>query len=388
MVNLFNDINASTWLDVSKIAYDWQPFMDIIYTDKHRLRDAKSELYGGELVHPFERPSRIDYILSRLAQVNLGPLVDPNDQGIQPLLAIHRDDYVAFLQMAFEAWVAEGFKGEAIAASWPARRMSTKRPNNIDGLVGYYALAAETSITGGTWEAAYWSAQVAVTGADRLQNLSRTDAAAHDHPSAQKGSKGPAAGVFSLCRPPGHHATADMYGGYCFLNNAAIAAQRLRDQGARRVAVLDIDFHHGNGTQDIFYTREDVLFVSLHGDPLDAFPYYLGHADETGDGAGRGFTLNLPMPPGTTFDRWRAALAQGLDRIAAFDPDALVVSLGVDAFENDPISFFKLTSDDFTTAGADIAALQLPTLFVMEGGYDIDEIGINTVNVLAGFEGR
>jgi len=192
--------------------------------------------------------------------------------------------------------------------------------------------------------------------------------------------------AFALCRPPGHHATADMYGGYCFLNNAAIAAQHLRNQGAARVAILDVDFHHGNGTQDIFYARDDVLFVSLHGDPMDAFPYYLGHADETGSGAGEGFTLNFPMPPKTGFGEWRKALSEGMDRIAGFAPDALIISLGVDTFENDPISFFKLTSNDYLTLGADIAAAGLPTVFVMEGGYDIEEIGVNTVNTLIGFE--
>jgi acetoin utilization deacetylase AcuC-like enzyme len=198
---------------------------------------------------------------------------------------------------------------------------------------------------------------------------------------------GGARAAFALCRPPGHHAAQDMFGGYCFLNNAAIAAQAFRDAGAARVAVLDVDFHHGNGTQDIFYDRDDVLFVSLHGDPMAAFPHFLGHAGETGMGAGVGFNLNLPMPAGTAFDAWRAALQTGLQRIADFKADALVISLGVDTFEKDPISFFRLQSPDFRTLGADIADAGLPTLFVMEGGYAIDEIGVNAVNVLEGFEG-
>jgi acetoin utilization deacetylase AcuC-like enzyme len=244
--------------------------------------------------------------------------------------------------------------------------MSTKRPTHIDGLLGYYALAAETSLTETTWNAAYASAQVAITGAHEI--LAGNNA-------------------FSLCRPPGHHAAIDMYGGYCFLNNAAIAAQTLRDNGMDRVAIVDVDFHHGNGTQDIFYKRDDVLFASLHGDPMDAFPHFLGHADEVGEGKGAGFNHNYPMPPGTIFETWRAALKDALAKVAAYKPDALIVSLGVDTFETDPISFFKLNSTDFTTYGADIAALNLPTLFVMEGGYDIAEIGLNTVNVFMGFEG-
>ena len=181
-------------------------------------------------------------------------------------------------------------------------------------------------------------------------------------------------------------AALDLYGGYCFLNNAAIAAQVLRDNGMNRVAIVDVDFHHGNGTQDIFYTRDDVLFASLHGDPVTAFPNFLGYADETGSGAGERFNFNYPMPEGTTFDTWRAALHKALNEVAKYQPDALIISLGVDTFETDPISFFKLKSPDFTTYGADIAGLNLPTLFVMEGGYDIDEIGFNTVNVLTGFE--
>jgi acetoin utilization deacetylase AcuC-like enzyme len=179
-----------------------------------------------------------------------------------------------------------------------------------------------------------------------------------------------------------------MYGGYCFLNNAAVSAQYMRDNGKKRVAIVDVDFHHGNGTQDIFYAREDVFFASLHGDPMDAFPHFLGHADEIGTGRGIGFNHNFPMPPGTSFEAWRTALANALDKVAAFNADAIIISLGVDTFESDPISFFKLKSPDFITYGADIAALNLPTLFVMEGGYDISEIGLNTVNVLTGFEGK
>jgi acetoin utilization deacetylase AcuC-like enzyme len=245
--------------------------------------------------------------------------------------------------------------------------MSQICPNHVEGQLGYYALAGETSLTEGTWEAAYSSAQVALTGVARIRDGARA--------------------VFSLCRPPGHHATADMFGGYCFLNNAAIAAQDFRKNGAAKVAILDVDFHHGNGTQDIFYNRDDVLVISLHGDPLETFPYHLGHASETGTGAGKGFNVNYPMPPNTPFGIWRAALTKGLSKIADFKPDVLIISLGVDTFENDPISFFNLKSEDFTTIGTDIAAAGLPTHFIMEGGYDVDEIGLNMVNVLEGFEG-
>jgi acetoin utilization deacetylase AcuC-like enzyme len=226
----------------------------------------------------------------------------------------------------------------------------------------------ETAITAGTWEATMSSAASVQTAQQLIAN---------GEPCA-----------FALCRPPGHHATTDMYGGYCFLNNAAIAAQMFLDQGAKRIAILDVDFHHGNGTQDIFYRRKDVLFVSLHGQPEDAFPYFLGYRDERGEGDGEGFNLNYPLPPGTGYGKWGPALADGLKQIRKYGPDALVVSLGVDTFKDDPISFFKLKSDDFARYGERIAGLHLPTLFVMEGGYAIDAIGINTVNVLEGFLGR
>ncbi|MFK7944016.1 MAG: histone deacetylase family protein, partial [Paracoccaceae bacterium] len=171
-----------------------------------------------------------------------------------------------------------------------------------------------------------------------------------------------------------------------FLNNAAIAAQAFRDAGAARVAILDVDFHHGNGTQAIFYDRSDVMFLSLHGNPDDAFPYFLGDADESGTGAGEGFNVNYPLPQGCPFDTWAEALEDACARIRAYAPDALVVSLGVDTYKDDPISFFRLESADFRSYGARIAEMGLPTLFVMEGGYAVEEIGVNTVNVLEGFE--
>ena len=297
----------------------------------------------------------------------MGEISDPDMFALDPVLAVHDANFVAFLETAWQDWQKKGYTGEVIANVWPARRMQNRVPRDIEGKVGYYALAAETSISEGTWCAALAAKDVALTGATGLL-------------------KGDSA-IFSLCRPPGHHAARDMFGGYCFLNNAAIAAQHLCTQGVGRVAVLDIDFHHGNGTQDIFYDRDDVLFCSLHGDPADAFPHFLGYADETGSGAGIDYNRNYPMAPGTQFAQWRDSLLNALEHIGKFSPQFLVVSLGVDAFEHDPISFFKLTTDDFLTTGEMIGSLNIPTLFVMEGGYDIDEIGVNVVNVLTGFEG-
>ncbi|MEK9861419.1 MAG: histone deacetylase family protein [Alphaproteobacteria bacterium] len=344
--------------------------MDIIYSEDHRKRASKTELYGGELLPPFECPERMDFILEAIEKTSLGTIHSPKDFGRDPITAIHDEGFVTFIETCWQEWVAAGFKGEAIASVWPSRSMPSPRiPSFIDGKMGYYTLASETSISAGTAEAAYTSAQVALTAADAIM-------------------KGQARMMFALCRPPGHHASKDQFGGYCFYNNAAIAAQHMRDQGAAKVAILDVDFHHGNGTQAIFYDRDDVLFLSLHGDPAEAFPYFLGYAEETGLGAGEGYNVNYPMPPKTPYSKWSEALDDALGRIRAFGADSLIVSFGADTFENDPISFFKLTSADFIDMGRRIATLNLPTLTVMEGGYAVSEVGTNTVNLLLGMEGQ
>jgi len=340
--------------------------MITVFSEKHQLRNPRTELYNGELVRPHESPERAEIILDRLRTERSGEVIGPADFGTAPLLRVHDSGYLEFLSQAWTEWSAAGGRGEAIPDCWPARRMAQRCPSSISGKLGYYAMAGETSISQGTWEAARAAADVALTAAARIAAGERS--------------------AFALCRPPGHHAARDLYGGYCFLNNAAIAAQYLRDQGAARVAILDVDFHHGNGTQDIFYDRADVLYVSLHGDPAHAFPYFMGYADETGAGAGAGFNLNLPLPPGTNFEVWQDVLRSALARIADFRTDALVVSLGVDTFAEDPISFFRLESKDFIRYGRMLGKQALPTLFVLEGGYAVDAIGVNVVNVLSGFE--
>ncbi len=342
--------------------------MRTYFSEDHRLHFPQAELSGGQLVTPYERPSRVEYVLNRLRERKLGEIAAPGLPDMAALARIHTPDYLEFLQTAWTEWKAAGMEGEIIAAQIPARRMHTDRvPRNIDGKVGYYCSAQETAMTAGTWAAA-------------LSSLASAQA-------AQAEVAAGARAAFALCRPPGHHATADMFGGYCFLNNAAVVAQMFRDQGAGRVAVLDIDFHHGNGTQDIFYKRGDVCFASLHGAPQDAFPYFLGYADETGVGEGEGATLNLPMPRGTGYGEWAEALDHAIAAIRDRGVEALVVSLGTDAFKDDPISFFKLDSPDFRDAGLRIGRMGLPTVFCMEGGYAIEAVGINAVNVLEGFEG-
>jgi acetoin utilization deacetylase AcuC-like enzyme len=321
--------------------------MQIIYSEDHRLHFPQGEMYGGELVTPFERPSRIEYVLRRLKEVGLTDIAAPAELDHRALAAIHDPRFLDFLANAWRDWSANGNRGELIPTTFPVRGMRQRIPENVEGRAGYYTFAIETAICAGTWQAALSSAAVALT--------------------AQKRVADGAPAAFALCRPPGHHAHRDLYGGYCFLNNAALAA---------------------NGTQDIFYRRRDVLFCSLHGQPQDAFPYFLGFADEIGHGEGEGFNFNYPMPAGTAYGKWRVGLEDALRRIRDYGPDALVVSLGVDTYKDDPISFFKLESDDFTDYGRRISELKLPTVFVMEGGYAIEAIGINVVNVLTGFLGK
>jgi acetoin utilization deacetylase AcuC-like enzyme len=338
-----------------------------VYSDDHHLHDPKAEFIQGGMVPSFEMPKRADYVIGRLRETKLGEIIAPERQSRRILEQIHSADLLSFLEGAHGAWVEAYGEGDAMPNTWPARGMRQIMPDKIGAKVGYYCFDSSTSITAGTWRAALSATEVALTAAGHVSADARS--------------------AFALCRPPGHHAGKDYYGGYCFLNNAAIAAQSFIDRGAARVAILDVDYHHGNGTQAIFYDRDDVFFLSLHSDPKWDFPYFLGFADEVGEDKGEGFNANYPMPWGTAWDRYVEALRDAIARIRRYAPDVVVVSLGVDTFKADPISKFKLEMADYPKIGAMIAELGRPTLFVMEGGYAVAEIGINTVALLQGFEG-
>ena len=338
----------------------------------HTLHQGKLEMFRGELVPCFEVPARVEHVLAEIERRGLGPVCQPTSFDDSALHAIHSPRYLDFLAHAWDEWVAldpANAARDALPSLWPVRSFrSDVLPANFTARMGLFSFDAGTPLMAGTWAAARSGAGCALSAAQQVADGARA--------------------AFALTRPPGHHAGADFFGGYCFLNNAALAAQHLRDRGAARVAVLDIDYHHGNGTQAIFYARPDVLFTSIHGDPNTEYPFYLGYADERGEGAGLGCNQNLPLPRGTGFSVWRAALAQALQGIARFGADALVVSLGLDTFDGDPVAGFKLQSDDYLRVGADIAAAGLPTVFVFEGGYAVAEVGANAVNVLAGFDNR
>ncbi len=335
-----------------------------IYSDDHRLHHGKAELADGELKPCVECPERADVVLEAVTRAKLGDVVEPNSFGLDPIRSIHSPRYVAFLERAWELWIAEGRTGDALPLNWAVRGMRQIEPDHIDGKLSYFSFDAGTPITAGTWTAITAAADVALTGAAKLLEGERN--------------------AFALCRPPGHHAAADYYGGYCFFNNAAIAAQHLLDHKAARVAVLDVDYHHGNGTQSIFYERSDVLFVSIHADPLQEYPYFLGHADEDGSGAGKSYNANFPLRWHCGAQEWFAALDGGLQRIFEYAPDYVVISLGVDTYIDDPISQFRLDTHDFIEVGSRIGHLGLPSMFVLEGGYAVSEIGANVTNVLSG----
>jgi acetoin utilization deacetylase AcuC-like enzyme len=339
-----------------------------IYSDSHHLHVSPGEFGFGEFVPPFEKPERADIILARVKETGIGAILPPRSFPLDRITAIHAPSLVDFLQTAHAEWAALGRAGSAYPIMWAGGGMRRDRiAGSVDTKLARYCLDAATPIGKGTWEAAAESAKCALTGASLIA----------------EGEKS----AFALCRPPGHHAGIDHYGGYCFLNNAAIAAQYLRDSGLRKIAIVDVDYHHGNGTQNIFYRRGDVFFTSIHADPDFDYPFLLGYADETGEGAGEGANLNFPLPAKTGWDEWAEALDQALAAAQRFGPDAITVSLGVDTYKEDPISQFRLESERYLRMGEKIASLGLPTLFVMEGGYAVAEIGVNAVNVLQGFEG-
>jgi acetoin utilization deacetylase AcuC-like enzyme len=340
-----------------------------IYSTDHHLHHGV-ELKDGAITSSFEQPLRAETVLARVKTIGLGDVISPRPFEARCYTAVHSPRYIKFLESAWHEWQETGRTCQALPLVWPVRAMpsATTLPDFIDGRLGFFSMDAGAPINAGTWAAVSGSANSALTGAEALSNGAR--------------------GAFALCRPPGHHAGREYMGGYCYLNNAAIAAQHALECGARRVAVIDVDFHHGNGTQDIFYDRADVLFVSIHGEPSASYPYFSGYANERGTGAGEGHNLNLPLPKGTLWSGYEDALIHACTAIATHAPDVLVVSLGVDTFEHDPISQFRLRTQDYLHVGEALERLRIPTLFVMEGGYMVDEIGVNTVNVLLGFEGR
>jgi acetoin utilization deacetylase AcuC-like enzyme len=332
-----------------------------VYSPVHRRHAPTHEVNLGALVPANEQPGRIERIREVLLADARFTFAEPTDHGLGPIEAVHEPGMVRFLETAWpvlhDRYGRDEFFPEVVYhGALRAGMGPSPVPADAEHAFGYWCFETATPLVEGSYAAARASVDVA---------LSAADAVAGGEPLA-----------YGLCRPPGHHAAASVFGGFCFFNNAAIVAARLAAEGTR-VTILDVDYHHGNGTQQIFYGTDAVQFVSLHGDPERAYPWFTGYADETGTGPGLGHTLNVPLAAGTTDEDYLLALGAAAERIAAFRPDVLVVSLGVDTFWNDPISDLALTAAGYTRCGRLLAELAVPTVVLQEGGYDIDAIGPN-----------
>lgn len=337
--------------------------MITVYTPQHALHATDRILVKGQPWPTEELPARAELIRQAVSDAQLGEIIPPRDLGMAPIQAVHDAGFLDYLQTihAKNTAIHKGKPSPVFPSTFATRpvRHQTQSP---DGHKGYYCFEIYTPVLEGTWTAAYWSAQCALTAAEIVRNG--------------------AAAAYALCRPPGHHAATDLYGGFCFLNNVAIATRHLQ----ARTAILDIDFHHGNGTQEIFYSDPETFYGSLHADPDVEYPFFWGGADEIGEGAGIGANYNLPLPLGTPDLAYLAALEQALERIAAFTPRYLLVSLGLDIAAGDPVGGFQITLAGMQEIGKRIASLGLPTIIVQEGGYHLDGLGSYAVAFLANFK--
>ncbi|MGD9914954.1 MAG: histone deacetylase family protein [Rhizobiaceae bacterium] len=339
--------------------------MKALFAEEQKRHDPKGFLSSGAPKPNPEQPARADALLAGAKAAGC-EIVRPRNHGLGPIAAIHTPEYLQFLQNIHERWQRiDGASAEVVPNIHPIARRGTY-PASAVGQAGYHMADTSCPISAQTWESSLWSAWTAVETAHAV--LAGDSAA------------------YALCRPPGHHAFADVAGGFCFINNSGVAAQVLRSQAAR-VAILDVDLHHGNGTQGVFYARGDVLTVSIHADPVRFYPFFWGHADERGEGPGLGYNLNLPLPRKTGDEGFLDALEAALKRIRAFAPAALVVALGLDAFEGDPFGGLSVSTPGFARIGEAIAKLQLPTAIVQEGGYLCAELGDNLTSFLTGFGG-
>lgn len=345
--------------------------MHIFYYPDH-IRHDPGQLHRPEATYNnkyySEIAQRAVVLHQALKTAELGDISTPADFGMEPIGDIHEYGLISVLQTTYHRAKREEGSDPAIPETFHVGRPSQRKPRSIWGLLGYYCFDTSAPIFEHTWDAAYWSAQTALSAAAFI-------------------SGGGEKVTYALCRPPGHHAATDLFGGFCYLNNAAIAANWLVQQG-HRVAILDVDYHHGNGTQAIFYGRSDVLFCSIHADPLYEYPYYWGFADEFGSGAGVNYNFNFPLPKGTEEELYLQTLEETLVKIRQYVPDVLLVSLGLDTAENDPVGGFKLRRDSFYKMGNKLGEMNLATLVVQEGGYSLAQLGENAVSFFHGLLGK
>jgi len=350
--------------------------MRVVYDSRHVLHDPATEVQYGIPMPIYEVPARVESIRAALLADSDFSFTGPAGHGLGPVTAVHDEGLVRFLAESWSLWRKQGGAGGAMPPQFlpdtvlhPALREGmgpAREPSAAVGRIGYWCWETMTPLVVGSYQAALVAVDVALTAADLLL--------------AGDGA------VYGLARPPGHHCPRAAFGGYGLLNYSAAAIAYLAER-VGRVAVLDVDYHHGNGTQQIFYQRADVLYVSLHADPDRAYPYFIGWADERGAGAGEGFTLNLPLPAGCTNDDYLMALDTALERIAGHNAAVLVVSLGLDTYGQDPIADFALSTDVYHEVGRRVAGLGLPTLVLQEGGYFVEKLGENARTWLRGLLG-
>jgi acetoin utilization deacetylase AcuC-like enzyme len=351
--------------------------MRVVYTDAHLAHDIRTQTILGVQVPANEVVERAEVIRSTLVADGGFEVAGPTDHGVDPITAVHDPGLLRFLEEAWAAAVGQGHPYDFVAPETIANAAMTegmtpspgRESSGIEGRSGRWALDTSTYIQSGTYAAARAAVDVALTAVDLVLDGGETAA-------------------YGLCRPPGHHAARSMYGGFCYFNNAAIAAQDIARRTGEPVSILDVDYHHGNGTEQIFWRRGDVLYVSLHADPDREYPYFLGWADEVGEGPGTGANMNIPLPAGTSDEAYLRALDRGLERIAGEPGSVLVVSLGFDTYGRDPIGDFALTTPVYHEAGRRAAAVGKRLVILQEGGYYVPHLGANARAWLRGAEGR
>jgi acetoin utilization deacetylase AcuC-like enzyme len=354
--------------------------MRAVYTPGHLGHDPVKETIMGEAMPAYEVPERAERIRGALVADGGFDVVEPNEHGLDPILAVHDPGLVRFLEEAWAQGRREGLvRSGLIPDTFQVRGLSEgfgpeserliREPASVLGQTGRWALDSTTPIVAGTYRAARGAVDTALTAVDLILDGGET-------------------AVYGLCRPPGHHAARSMYAGYCYFNNAAIAAESIVGRTGEPVAVLDLDYHHGNGTEQIFWRRGDVLYVSIHADPDRQYPYFLGRADETGEGPGAGANLNLPLEAGVEDERYLAVVDRALEAIAAKPGSIVVVSLGFDTYGHDPICDFALTTPVYHEIGRRVAALGRRLVILQEGGYHRPSLGENARTWLRGAEGR
>jgi acetoin utilization deacetylase AcuC-like enzyme len=353
--------------------------MQVVYSPRHLAHDIDTETFMGVAIPANEVAERGERIRTALGSDGGFRFVDPTDHGEAPITAVHDEGLVRFLEVAWSELRAQAIPRAFLSAdTYPNRQMfegmsgeavaRLREPSHVGGRAGFWGLDSAAPLVAGTYDAARAAVDVALTAMDLVLGGEQV--------------------AYGLCRPPGHHAARSMYGGYCFFNNAAIVAHAIAATTGEHVAILDVDYHHGNGTQQIFWRRGDVRYISIHADPARAYPYFLGHPDETGEGEGSGENLNIPLRAGATDSEYLDATDRAVEAIAETTGSIVVVSLGFDTYGLDPIGDFALTTPVYHEVGRRVGALGRRLVILQEGGYHRPSLGENARAWLRGAEGR